>query len=182
MKVIGEADFGGKRIRVVQGDLTERDVDAIANAANTRLQHGGGVAGAIVRKGGKVIQEESDRIGFVPTGGAAITGAGKLKARFVIHTVGPRMGEGDEDSKLKSAIESTLQLAAEKGLKSVSIPAVSAGIYGFPKHRCANILVSAAHEFISRNPRTSLGLIEFCLFDGDTAALFLKELKNLKTE
>src|SRR3970282_1575113 len=91
-------------LRLVSADLTERDVDAIVNAANTHLQHGGGVAGAIVRKGGRIIQEESDKIGFVPVGGAAITTAGKLKARSVIHTVGPRMGEGDEDNKLKRAI------------------------------------------------------------------------------
>ncbi|HZV47144.1 MAG TPA: macro domain-containing protein, partial [Thermodesulfovibrionales bacterium] len=97
MKILAEHKIGKKTLRLVQGDITERDVDAIVNAANSHLQHGGGVGGAIVRKGGHSIQEESDRIGFVPVGHAAITGAGKLRAQFVIHAVGPRMGEGDED-------------------------------------------------------------------------------------
>src|SRR5512147_3269321 len=93
--------IGNTTIRLVSADLTERDVDAIVNAANSQLRHGGGVAGAIVRKGGRVIQDESDKIGFVPVGAAAMTTGGNLKARYVIHAVGPRMGEGDEDGKLK---------------------------------------------------------------------------------
>ena len=146
MKIISEHKIGDKTLRLVQGDLTERDVDAIVNAANSYLQHGGGVAGAIVRKGGQIIQEESNKIGFVPVGGVAITGAGKLPAKFVIHAVGPRMGEGDEDNKLKNAVLSSLLLATEKGLKSISIPAISSGIFGFPKDRCAAILVKEASE------------------------------------
>src|SRR3974390_1132230 len=101
-----EKKIGSTVLRLVSADLTERNVDAIVNAANSRLQHGGGVAGAIVRKGGRVMQGESDRIGHVPVGGAAITMGGELKARYVIHAVGPRMGEGNEDNKLKSAINS----------------------------------------------------------------------------
>ena len=100
MKIIGEQKVGEKLVRLVQGDITERDTDAIVNAANAHLQHGGGVAGAIVRKGGQVIQDESDRIGFTPVGNAALTSAGSLKAKFVIHAVGPRMGEGDEDNSI----------------------------------------------------------------------------------
>src|SRR5512140_3103660 len=122
MKIIEEHSIGNRSVRLVQGDITERDTDAIVNAANSSLQHGGGVAGAIVRKGGRVIQEESDRIGHVPVGGAAITTGGKLKARYVIHAVGPRMGEGDEDNKLKNAISSVLDLASEERLKSISVP------------------------------------------------------------
>ena len=111
MKVISEKNINGKLLRLVQGDITERDTDAIVNAANSYLQHGGGVAGAIVRKGGQIIQDESDRIGFVPVGNAAVTTAGKLPSKYVIHAVGPRMGEGDEDNKLKSAVLKSLQLA-----------------------------------------------------------------------
>jgi O-acetyl-ADP-ribose deacetylase (regulator of RNase III) len=162
-------------MRLVSADLTERDVDAIVNAANTHLQHGGGVAGAIVRKGGRIIQDESDKIGFVPVGGAAITSAGKLKARFVIHTVGPRMGEGDEDNKLKQAITSVLALATEKRLRSVSIPAISAGIFGFPKDRCAKILVTETAAFLMRVPATSLELVEFCIFDQEAFDFFKGE-------
>ncbi|MDP2278173.1 MAG: macro domain-containing protein, partial [Nitrospirota bacterium] len=99
MKFITEHKINGKKLRLAQGDITERVVDAIVNAANSHLQHGGGVAGAFVRKGGQIIQDESDRIGFTPVGTAVLTGAGKLPAKFVIHTVGPRMGEGDEDNK-----------------------------------------------------------------------------------
>jgi O-acetyl-ADP-ribose deacetylase (regulator of RNase III) len=154
-------------------------VDAIVNAANCHLQHGGGVAGAIVRKGGQSIQEESDAIGFVPVGGAAMTGAGKLKARHVIHAVGPRMGEGDEDNKLAKAIVSVLSLAAKKKLASISVPAISAGIFGFPKDRCARILVGGTAAFLRQNPKTTLRLIEFCIFDPEAYGFFAAEIGRL---
>ncbi len=179
MKVITGKKVNGKTVRLVQGDITERDVDAIVNAANSYLQHGGGVAGAIVRKGGQIIQEESDRIGFVPVGHAAVTGAGKLPAKFVIHAVGPRMGEGDEDGKLKSAVLSSLFLASGKGLKSVSMPAISSGIFGFPKNRCAMILIREAVNYLREHPDTSLELIEFCVFDAETADIFKRELEKI---
>ena len=179
MKIINEKKINGKLLRLVQGDITERNVDAIVNAANAHLQHGGGVAGAIVRKGGKVIQEESDRIGFVPAGGAAITTAGRLPAKFVIHAVGPRMGEGDEDNKLKNAVLSSLRIASEKGLKSISLPAISSGIFGFPKDRCAMILVNQAAEYLKSTPDSSIESIEFCVFDAVTAAYFQKVLSRL---
>jgi O-acetyl-ADP-ribose deacetylase (regulator of RNase III) len=166
-------------IRLVSADLTERDVDAIVNAANSHLQHGGGVAGAIVRKGGKIIQDESDKIGYVPVGGAAITTAGTLKARYVIHAVGPRMGEGDEDNKLRRAINSVLALAAEQGLRSISAPAISAGIFGFPKDRCAKILMAETAAFLKGNPAGTLELVEFCIVDNDAYALFRAELEKL---
>jgi O-acetyl-ADP-ribose deacetylase (regulator of RNase III) len=88
-----EKIINGKTIRIMRGDITERDTEAIVNAANNYLKHGGGVAGAIVKKGGEIIQQESDKIGFVQTGSAAITTAGKLKAKYVIHAVGPRWGD-----------------------------------------------------------------------------------------
>jgi len=170
--------IGGCTIRLVSEDLTEREVDAIVNAANSRLQHGGGVAGAIVRKGGRVIQEESDRIGPVPAGEAAITGAGRLKARYVIHAVGPRMGEGDEDRKLSSAIRSVLKLASDKGLRSISIPAISAGIFGFPKDRCAGILVGETAAFLQSRD-TPLVTVEFCIFDQEAYGHFKREIEGL---
>ena len=114
----------GKTIRLVCGDITERNVDVIVNPANSFLKHGGGVAAAIVRKGGQVIEEESDKIGYVPVGTAVITTSGKLPCKAVIHTVGPRMGEGNEDEKLRKAIKSVLALAQETGFKSISIPAI----------------------------------------------------------
>jgi O-acetyl-ADP-ribose deacetylase (regulator of RNase III) len=178
MKIISEHKINGRILRLVQGDITDRDVDAIVNAANSHLQHGGGVAGAIVRKGGQVIQEESDKIGFTPVGTAVITGAGKLPARFVIHAVGPRMGEGDEDNKLKNAVKSSLMLASEKGLKSISIPAISSGIFGFPKDRCAKILVGESERFFKENKDTSLHAIEFCIRDDTTLSYFKKEFEK----
>lgn len=173
-----EKRIGKATLRLVSEDLTERDVDAIVNAANSRLQHGGGVAGAIVRKGGRTIQEESDRIGHVPVGGAAITTGGKLKARYVIHAVGPRMGEGDEDRKLKSAINSVLNLASEERLKSISVPAISAGIFGFPKDRCAKILVGETVAFLKNKPDNPLELVEFCIFDQEAFGFFRGEIER----
>jgi len=173
-KIIGKA-----MVRLVSADLTGRDVDAIVNAANSRLRHGGGVAGAIVRKGGKVIQDESDRIGYVPVGSAAITTAGALKARHVIHAVGPRSGEEDEDNKLKNAMNSVLALASKERLKSISVPAISAGIFGFPKDRCAKILVNETAEYLRNNEDSSLELVEFCIFDQEAFGFFKGEIEKL---
>jgi len=179
MKLITEHKINDKTLRLVQGDITERTVDAVVNAANSHLQHGGGVAGAIVRKGGQIIQDESDRIGYTPVGTSAITTAGKLPARFVIHTVGPRMGEGNEDNKLKNAVISALTLASHKGLKSVSMPAISSGIFGFPKDRCAKILVGESANYLRNNPKTSLEVVEFCVYDDNTMEHFKREFERL---
>ncbi len=171
---------GEKYLRLIQGDITEQKVDAIVNAANSYLQHGGGVAGAIVRKGGYIIQEESNKIGFVSVGSAAVTSAGSLPAKYVIHAVGPRWGEGNEDDKLKNALISSLKLASEKGLRSISIPAISAGIFGFPKDRCAKILVGEAVRYLNGSPESSLKEVNFCLIDEQSIEYFLKEFKKLK--
>lgn len=175
-----EITLNNRTIRVIKGDITERDVDAIVNAANTHLQHGGGVALAIVRKGGDIIQQESNKIGFCPVGSAVITTGGRLKARYVIHTVGPRLGEGDEENKLTSSIKSVLDLANARGLRSISVPAISTGIYGFPKDRCARILIRETKGFFVSNPKTTLDLVEFCLFDDDVYGFFEKELENIR--
>jgi len=180
MKIVAERKVGNKFLRLVKGDITERDVDAIVNAANSHLQHGGGVAGAIVRKGGQTIQEESDRIGFTPVGTAVITGAGKLPAKFVIHAVGPRMGEGDEDQKLKNAVLNSLTLASRRELKTISLPAISSGVFGFPKDRCAKILVGESAEFLRKHGDSSLEAVEFCIYDDLTLGHFKKELEGLK--
>lgn len=179
MEIISEKKVNGKTLRLVKGDITERDVDVIVNAANSHLQHGGGVAGAIVRKGGQVIQEESDKIGFVPVGQSAMTGSGNLPCKAVIHAVGPRMEEGDEDNKLKNAVHNSLLLASQKGFKSISLPAISSGIFGFPKDRCAQILVHESGQYFKGNPETSLKTIEFCIFDDATLGFFKKEFSTL---
>lgn len=168
----------GRYIRLVQRDITEQNTDAIVNAANSQLQHGGGVAGAILRKGGQIIQDESNNIGYVPVGKAAITTAGSLPSKYVIHAVGPRWGEGDEDNKLKNAVLSSLKLADEKNLKSITIPAISAGIFGFPKERCAEILVRESSGYIKENPETSIREINICIFDAQTVKIFLREFER----
>ncbi len=179
MKLIAEHNIDDRTIRLVQGDITDRDVDAIVNAANAHLQHGGGVAGAIVRKGGQLIQDESNKIGFTPVGTAVLTSAGKLRARYVIHAVGPRMGEGDEDTKLTNAVKNSLLLASKHKLKSISLPAISSGIFGFPKDRCANILVNQSAHFLRHHADSSLENIEFCIYDDQTLGYFRKEFDHL---
>ena len=176
MEIIKETIFQNTKIRIIRGDLTESDVDVIVNAANSYLQHGGGVAGAIVRKGGHVIQEESNKIGYVPVGECALTTGGRLKARFVIHAVGPRWGEGDEENKLKKAVRSTLTFASERGFETLSMPAISAGIFGFPKERCADIMVHETKTFLKDIKETSLKEINFYLIDEDIIQFFKKAL------
>ncbi len=157
-RVIFEREINGINIKVIEGDITEEDTECIVNPANSYLQHGGGVAGAIVRKGGRIIQEESDEYiktcGPLPVGKATITSAGSLKAKYVIHTVGPRWGEGDEERKLRSAIISVLELATEKGIRSISIPAVSCGIFGYPPELGTGVIIETILDFI-RNNKTS---------------------------
>ncbi|MCX5816626.1 MAG: macro domain-containing protein [Proteobacteria bacterium] len=169
------------KVSIIRGDLTESNVDAIVNAANSHLQHGGGVAGAIVRKGGSIIQEESNKIGYVPVGNCAITSAGKLKAKYVIHAVGPRWGEGDEENKLKNAVKNILNLATQRGFKAISMPAISAGIFGFPKERCAQIMVDETKRFLKDNGETSLKEINFYLIDEDIVRFFKNQLERNKT-
>ena len=170
-----------KVIRLIKGDITEQNVDVVVNPANSFLKHGGGVAGAIVRKGGNIIQIESDRMGFVPVGSSVITTAGKLPCTAIIHTVGPKMGEGNEDFKLSKSITSSLSLASEKDYTSISIPAISSGIFGFPKDRCAEILLDGSINFLTNN-NTTLQLIEFCIIDDDTLFHFKTKLEKLKKE
>ena len=164
------------RIELASGDITALAVDAIVNAANERLQLGAGVAGAIRRRGGPAIQEECDRIGRCPTGGAVATRGGNLPARWVIHAVGPVWaggGEG-EDGLLASAVRSALERAEEVGARSVALPAISTGIYGFPLERAATISVEAAREF-ARKARV-VERIVFCLFDDAALRAFERAL------
>lgn len=175
-----ELQINDKIIRIVKGDITQRNVDAIVNAANSYLQHGGGVAAAIVKKGGRIIQEESNKIGFVPVGNAVVTTAGQLPCGAVIHAVGPRMGEGNEDGKLRQCVNSILTLASQKGFSTISIPAISTGIFGFPKNKCAKILIGGSMHFLAENNNTPIRVVEFCLFDNDTLSYFEKELEFLK--
>ena len=140
---------GGVVVRLLQGDITEVEAGAIVNAANSYLEHGGGVAGAIVRKGGWVIQEESRewvrRHGPVPVGGVAVTSAGRLRAKYVIHAVGPRCGV-EPIEKLGEAVKNALLKADELGVESVALPAISTGVFGCPYHDAALQTAAAIKE------------------------------------
>jgi O-acetyl-ADP-ribose deacetylase (regulator of RNase III) len=166
--------LSGCTIRLIKGDITKVEADAIVNAANSWLKHGGGVAGAIVREGGRIIQEESDRIirerGPIKVGEAVYTSAGLLKAKYVIHTVGPRMGEGDEEEKLKNATLNSLKLAERLGLNSIVFPAISTGIFGYPKDKCAQVMLRTVKEYVLSGGK--LKEIMFCLYDDETYRIF----------
>lgn len=163
-------------IEILRGDITTQEVDAIVNAANSNLQHGGGVAAAISSRGGPSIQAESDRISYVPVGSAVSTTAGDLPAKWVIHTVGPRMGEGDEARKLRSSIRSALELADRLEAESVALPAISTGIFGYPVERAAPEMIDEAIEV--SNSLLHVRRIIFCLFDEPTRLLFSKVLEE----
>lgn len=165
------------KLQLMTGDITELEVDAIVNAANAQLILGGGVAGAIREKGGSSIQKECQRAGGTFVGGAVITGAGNLKSKYVIHAVGPRMGEGDEDSKLENATRNTLQLAVKKKLSSVGFPAISTGIFGFPVDRCATIMIRTTKEFMEKNDAPAL--VIFCLWGEDNFQIFNDEVRGI---
>lgn len=170
-------EIKGKTLELCEGDITETDTDAIVNAANSGLILGGGVAGAIARKGGPAIQEECNRIGGTPVGTAAITTGGRLRARHVIHAVGPRMGEGDEDRKLEGATRSSLDVAEANGLRSIAFPAISTGIFGYPMEPCARIMLSVALERLRAS--TPLERIVFCLYGREAYEVFETTLQSL---
>jgi len=167
-----------ERILIQLGDLTEMDTDAIVNAANNDLILGAGVAGAIARKGGEVIQKECDAIGSIPVGYAAITGAGKLKARYVIHAASMQAGRRTTTENLRGSTNHSLRLAAERGLKTIAFPAVGTGIAGFPLKECAQIMLRAAADHL-QGP-TSLETITFVLFDEAARGVFESAWKELQ--
>ena len=174
----------GRMLTLVEGDITERNVDVIVNPANSYLRHGGGIASTMVKKGGSIIQEESNKIGFIKVGSSTITSSGILPCKAIIHTVGPRMGEGNEDEKLSKAINSCLELGLLKGFESISIPAISSGIFGFPKDRCAKILVNETISFLKNLEDSSTGikLVEFCILGKETLQAFVYEFEKSKSE
>src|SRR3954451_838981 len=163
-------------LELVEGDITEQDVDAVVNAANEQLQLGTGVAGAIRSKGGPSIQEECNRIGGTPVGTAVMTGAGNLKAQQVIHAVGPRMGEGDEDKKLAAAVRAALALADRRGMKSIALPAISTGNFGFPLDRAARITLTEVHRFLQGG--TKLDRVVLALHGEEAFSTFKRELRR----
>lgn len=168
----------GQKLELVQGDIAEEAVDAIVNAANAQLIHGAGVAGAISRKGGAVIQAESTRWveehGTVKYAEPAVTHAGDLPCRCVIHAVGPIWGVGGEDTKLRTTIQSALGMADRLRLMSIAMPAISTGIFGFPRRRAARVILAAIMNYFMNMPETGLKLVRVVLFDQETLQAFLE--------
>ncbi len=174
------------RLSLVRGDITEQTTDAIVNAANSSLMGGGGVDGAIHRAGGPAILEECRQIvsrqGRLPAGKAVITGGGNLRARYVIHTVGPiwRGGHGGEPGLLASAYTESLQLAAARGVESIAFPSIGTGAYGYPTEQAAVIALQAALDFLREDGR--LKEVIFVLFDSRTCRTYQEALKRLVSE
>jgi O-acetyl-ADP-ribose deacetylase (regulator of RNase III) len=166
------------RIVIQQGDLTEMSTDAIVNAANNDLVLGAGVAGAIRRKGGEGIQRECDAIGSIPTGYAAITSGGKLKAPFVIHAASMELGGRTSAEDLRGSTAHALRVAAERNLKSIAFPAVGTGIAGFPMKECAAIMLQEAAEHLKTE--TSIEKIYFVLFDEEACGVFERAWKRIQ--
>ncbi|MCF7956242.1 MAG: macro domain-containing protein [Phycisphaerae bacterium] len=172
-----EAQVNHSIVELIEGDITGLKVDAIVNPANAQLVLGGGVAGAIARKGGESIQCQCDKIGGAPVGGAVITTGGKLKAKHVIHAVGPRHGKGDEEKKLRNATRNSLKVADENKLACIAFPAISTGIFGFPMDKCAHIMLSETVDYLRGD--TSLKKVVFCLYDEEALGVFAQALKGI---
>jgi O-acetyl-ADP-ribose deacetylase (regulator of RNase III) len=166
----------GQTIQIVQGDITSEEVDAIVNAANEHLQHGGGVAWAISKKGGPAIQKESNewvrQHGLVLHTDPAWTSGGRLPAKYVIHAVGPVWGDGDEDAKLSITVTNSLRVADELKCSSIALPAISTGIFGFPKDRAAEIIFSTIERYFVDNSSSTIKTVKLVLFDQSTVSAF----------
>ena len=174
-----EVKVGQAALELVEGDITQQDTEAIVNAANTRLVPGGGVDGAIHRAGGPAIEAEARQLGGCPTGEARITTGGKLKARYVIHTVGPvyRGGLHREPELLASCYRESLKLASAKGLKTVAFPSISTGVYGYPLEDAAKVALTAVRDYLAQHPE--IERVRFVLFGRPAYETFAKVLEEL---
>ncbi len=164
-------------IEIVQGDITDQNVDAIVNAANTDLKLGSGVAGAIRKKGGPEVQIECDEHGPVSLGEAVITGAGNLEAKFVIHAAAMRLGGTVSSESLKSSTENALKIASDNNVKALAFPAIGTGVGNFPIHECADIMISSVLDYLS-NVESSIEKVYFVLFDAYGYTVFKEALES----
>jgi len=180
-----EVNVGRSRVLLIRGDITDQETDAIVNAANPSLMGGGGVDGSIHRKGGPAILAECRMIrsskwpNGLPTGEAVITSGGSLKARYVIHTVGPIYsgGGGNEDELLAKAYRSSLSLALEKGFKTISFPSISTGAYGFPIDKASKIALRSAMEFLQEN--NGIEEVRFVLFSERDLQTYMEVMRQI---
>jgi len=169
----------GKKIKLEEGNLVLLDIEAVVNAANKSLILGGGVAGAIRQYGGPSIQEECYKIGPINVGEAVITGAGNLRAKYVIHAAGPVYGEGDEEKKLEEATLNSLKIAKEKKIEYIAFPAISTGIFRFPLKRCSEIMIKVAMDFLKDEEIEYPREIIFCLYGKEPYSVFQNTLEDL---
>ena len=169
----------GDQIKILRGDITDMEVDAVVNASNTSLLLGSGVAGAIRNKGGDSIQKECDMIGSIPLGEAAISGAGNLKSRYVIHAAGMRLGGSVTEESLRMATKNSLMRADEKGIKTIAFPAIGTGVGGFPIDRCAEVMIDVVSKHLE-SENTFLERVYFVLFDEPTHMVFDDYLRKVK--
>lgn len=177
-------EVAGGAIELVQGDITKEEVDAIVNAANEGLRGGGGVDGAIHRAGGPSIMEECRKIGYCVTGDAVVTGAGRLRAKWVIHTVGPiwRGGTSGEPEKLASCYRRSLEIAKEKGVTTIAFPSISTGVYGYPVEKAAPVALRAVQKFLSTLGESTKMTVRWVLFDEKTYAAYQQALEALNAQ
>ncbi len=170
-------------LTLIHGDITEERVDAIVNAANEWLKHGGGLAGFLVRKGGRIIQEESDAWvrahGPITPENPAHTSAGRLPAQYIIHAVGPRWGEGDEPRKLRAAVQGALRRAQELGLQSIALPAISTGVFGYPVDQAAPVILQAIRDAVAEGLVPDVTDIRVVLYDANSAQTFVRAAQAL---
>ncbi|WP_455392056.1 macro domain-containing protein [[Eubacterium] cellulosolvens] len=171
-----------RSINVVQGDITEMETDALVNAANNRLMMGAGVAGALKRKGGTIIEAEAIKMGPIPIGEAVMTTAGNLKAKFVIHAAGMGTDLHTDAERIKSATYNALKRAHEAKLKSISFPSIGTGVGNFPMRVAAEIMMQTVAEFLRNEPNTSIEEIFFVLYTGDAYHTFAGELRKLELQ
>jgi O-acetyl-ADP-ribose deacetylase (regulator of RNase III) len=167
-------------LEILEGDITQQDTEAIVNAANEQLRVGGGVDGAINRAGGPEIQKEARQIGYCPTGQAVITTGGKLKAKYVIHTVGPiyKNGLAGEPELLASCYRESLKLASARGIKSLSFPSISTGIYGYPLADATRTALGAVKAYLQEHPE--IELVRFVLFGRQAFEAYAKTLQGME--
>jgi len=174
-----EVKVGPSTLELVEGDITRQDTEAVVNAANAALRPGGGVDGAIHRAGGPAIEAECRRLGGCPTGEARITTGGNLKAGYVIHTVGPiyKDGRNREPELLASCYRESLKLASANGIKSLSFPSISTGVYGYPMEDAAKVALKAVIDYLTRHPE--IERVRFVLFGGAAYQVYEKTLREL---
>jgi len=175
---------GGRKLHLAIGNLLEEPVDAIVNAANGHLSHGGGVAGAIARAAGTTLDQESRKYvkdhGPVPTGSAVVTTAGKLPYQGVIHAVGPRMGDGQEEEKVASAVAASLACAHQRSWCSVAMPAISSGIFGVPVEICARGYIRGVQNHLAQYPDSAVKEIRITVFPGPIVNCIEMEMDKIK--